>query len=233
MRREENTVIILEIPSGSPRLILDTGINIKSLGTTESNIVVIGRGKLITWKIPGTCSAICVRANSVQNVMLDPSPGLIPFPTLSPDLTRVALCATEPGTSTRYLNIHDVSTGRRLAHAETSILDPHFTSDGREVWDRHNSYKGGGKIVDDSETSVVKLVPLQKVARPPGVLWESSRGYKVTDDGWVLSPTQKRVLSLPHHWRVRKSQMKWSRSGRVLGLQDPDLPEVVILYFFE
>ena len=43
--REENTILIFEIPSSPPRLVLDTGIHIDDLGITGSGIVMIGQGK--------------------------------------------------------------------------------------------------------------------------------------------------------------------------------------------
>ena len=69
-------------------------------------------------------------------------------------------------------------------------------------------------------------------ACPPGVPpWESSRGYRVTDDGWILSPTQKRLLWLPYRWRSTEDQRRWG--GRFLGLLLHELPEVVILEFLD
>ena len=83
---------------------------------------------MIIWKIPVISSALGVRANvgdSAQTVTLDPSPRDWASLTLSPDLTRVALLVQKPGTSIRYLDIHDVSPGRRIARAGgISILLP-------------------------------------------------------------------------------------------------------------
>ena len=59
----------------------------------------------------------------------------------------------------------------------------------------------------------------------------SNHDYEVTDDGWVLSPSRKRLLWLPHRWRSKEEHRRWD--GRFLGLLDGQLAEVVILEFFE
>ena len=89
----------------------------------------------------------------------------------------------------------------------------------------------GWKIIKDNESGITELQPLEKAACPPGVLpWRSSHGYQVTDGGWILSPTKKQLLWLPHSWRSHEKLRTWS--GQFLGLQHIELPEIVILEFF-
>ena len=57
--------------------------------------------------------------------------------------------------------------------------------------------------------------------------WESPRSYNITDNGWVLSPRGKRLLWLPHHWRLGETYRTWG--GRFLGSLHSELPEAVIL----
>lgn len=65
--------------------------------------------------------------------------------------------------------------------------------------------------------STTKLQPLGATACPPGAPpWQSSRGYKITHDGWITGPTQQRLLWLPHRWRLFERRRRWS--GRFLGL---------------
>ena len=91
----------------------------------------------------------------------------------------------------------------------------------------------GWEIVEGGVSSVMKLKPLEETLYPSrAFLWHSIRGYKVTDDGWVLSPTQKRLLWLPHRWRSdREEDRLWS--GRFLGLSHRLSSGVVILEFLE
>ena len=260
--RLENIVVVVEIPSGSQRLVLDTGIHFNTLGITGSIIVAIGGGKMITWKIPTACSALGpVRANvgdSVQSLTLDLSLDDMRCLKLSSDLTRVTIHSAEKH---YYLDIHDASTGTgRIARAETSILDPKFSPDGRETepcfvsplctGERENDLKyhpcKGWEIVEDSDTSGVKLVPLEEeetvlllgvpeegTVPPPNTPRGSPCGNKITGDEWVLSPTQQRVLFLPHHLRIPEPSMIRSRSGRYLVLGDDEPREIIILSFFE
>ena len=111
---------------------------------------------------------------------------------------------------------------------------PWFTPDGRETWGslEEGSSLSGWKIIEDSGSSVVKLQLLGPTACPSGALpWQSSRGYKVTDDGWILSSTRKRLLWLPHLWNSDEKNRTWS--GRFLGLRHDELSEIVIFEFVE
>ena len=90
------------------------------------------------------------------------------------------------------------------------------------------------KIVKDRKSDSVKLESLGGI--PLTLPWESSLGYEVMDECWVLSPTKERLLWLPHQWRkaryvnsVKKGR-RWS--GQFLGLGYCELSEVVILEFF-
>lgn len=109
------------------------------------------------------------------------------------------------------------------------MVRPWFTPDGREVCGAHlfDPSMDRWEIIDD-ESGTTKMQPLGDTKSPPGVPpWRSSHGYEVTGDGWILSPTQERLLWLPHAWRSHEQSRTWS--GRFLGLRDRELPEVVIL----
>ena len=112
-----------------------------------------------------------------------------------------------------------------------SWADPYFSPDGHEV------HKPGfydvipaqrWKIVKDGEFGTTKLQSLEVTMGPPGLLpWESPHGYKVTENWWILGPTQKRLLWLPPRWRSREKYRTWCE--QFLGLLHYGLPEVVIL----
>ena len=88
----------------------------------------------------------------------------------------------------------------------------------------------GWEVIKDDKSGGMELKRLEQ-SYPSGTLpWESPHGYEVTDDGWVLSPTRKRLLWLPHRWRSYRQHRVWN--GRFLGLSHR-LSEVVILEFLE
>ena len=51
-RLKGNTVTILDLKSGGPRLTIDTGMEVLGLRMTGSTIVVLGAGKVVTWNLP-------------------------------------------------------------------------------------------------------------------------------------------------------------------------------------
>ena len=119
---------------------------------------------------------------------------------ISSDLSRVAV--TRSDGFRNCLEVDDVSTGLRLARISTNdLLRPRFTRDGREVWARnHDSFGEQCEIIEDGESDSIKL-KLRRTEGPSREFFrESSRGYTVADDWWVLSPSQKRLLWLPHRW---------------------------------
>ena len=151
---------------------------------------------------------------------------------VSPDLRHIAV--TEDGYSSGTLHIHDVSTGRRLAGTSIPNMTRKVALDEQgDVWcmSWDNSWKGW-KIIEDNESGITELKSLDTTTCLLRLLhWQSSCGYEITEDGWVLSPTQKRLLWLPHRWRSNEGSRIWD--GRFLGLGHPELLEAVILEFPE
>ena len=113
-------------------------------------------------------------------------------------------------------------------------LIPYFTPDGHEIWgvSRKNYPMRGWQVIENSEFGATNLLPLSP-NKSPSVAppWRSSRGYEVTDDGWILSSARKRLLWLPHRWRSDEMYRTWNR--QFLGLRHGELQEIVILEFFE
>ena len=88
------------------------------------------------------------------------------------------------------------------------------------------------EIFEDSGSGAIGLGPLgEAVFQPELFPFDSTCGYEVTDDKWVLSPTQERLLWLPQHWRSYWKYRIWNR--QFLGLIHRELSDVVILEFFE
>ena len=159
--------------------------------------------------------------------------------------------------SALYLIIFDTATGEYLTVARASLSlkwsIPWFTQDGSEGWchdirdgDRwgygvsHGLYHGSGEhewvVAKDSNSNVTALssiAALKYVHHSSGMPpWQSSHGHQVTDDGWILSSSGKRLLLLPHHWQSSEGANRmWS--GQFLAFLYPELQEVVTLELLE
>ncbi|KAF9642938.1 hypothetical protein BDM02DRAFT_3176389 [Thelephora ganbajun] len=234
-RMEDKMVTVLDLNSGTMRLTIDTGMEVCAVGVAGSSIVVVGEGKIVTWNLPVGNPILNPRANVNDSVLTttfnDLPPPDFSIASVSPDLRHIAMVefhrrrTTEPN----HLHLYDIPTGQHLVSVEiNSYTHPWFTSDGREVL--CESYWGTmerWKIIEDSGSDT-RLEHLGSSICPPSVLpWQSARGYEVTDDGWVLSPSGKQLLWLPPSWRSNVQDRMWS--GRFLWLLDWRLPEPVIL----
>ena len=240
-RRGGNMVTILDLQSGNSRFAAHAGMRVDCLGISGNSVVVVGEGKVITWSPPRENHTFTVRANmsdTCRTTVLDRTPPsrFLDEPTLtsiSPDLIRVAISGYSTQPWGPGLEIYDVSTGRCLGGIRTPTgLMPKFTPDGGEVWGVSDySTVEGWKATGDGKSGVIELKPLRQTTHPPAPPWRSSHGYEVTDNGWVINSTKKRLLWLPHRWRSNWKYRAWC--GRFLGLLHGELSEVVILEFFE
>ena len=240
-----NTVSVLHLQSGDPHSVIDTDIWVERLVLTESAIVIAGRNKVAMYNLPAGDSASNTRmdvGDSVQAITLD---NISEVFSISPDLNYLACKSSNES----KLEIYELSTGKCIMDATPPpfVYKAWFTLDGHTFWAKAWSTLGGHtvwaeagddqligwKIFQDSESSVTKLEPLEPHASPlEEISWESSTcGYQIVDDVWVLSPTQKRLLWLPPHWRTDKYNRVWN--GNFLGLRHPKPQEVVILEFLE
>ena len=129
----------------------------------------------------------------------------------------------------RLATVAGMKVGRLVATASTlTVLD---WNSGMVTWDVSvgdyplNDDEG---INDSVLTVTLKEPTAVPLEMPP---WQSSRGYPVTRDGWVMSLNGKRRLWLPHQWRSTMEPRTWS--GRFLGLLHCEMAEVVILEFFD
>ena len=193
---------------------------------------------IVTWSLPAgnnTLNSRVTITNNIRTTMLASSqPNLIM--SMSRDLNWVAITTTPPLSHRTILGVHDMSTGRRLAMAgvdsQPQLL--WFTRDGREIWSLGGGGKSEGWEIPQGRNKGRGSAELKSSVRAATRFpWQSHRGYRsgVTGDGWVLSPTQKRLLWLPHYWRFGLWDTTWG--GRYLGLKWREVPEVVILEFPE
>ncbi|KAF9645843.1 YVTN repeat-like/Quino protein amine dehydrogenase [Thelephora ganbajun] len=234
-RRFRDTVTVLDLKFGITRLTIDTGMGVHAVGVDGSAVVVVGEGKIITWSLPAGNNVLNPRAGVNDSVLTTTfnCPSFVlrvlrPI-SVSPDLRRIAIIG-------RYkyyqgpLYLYDVPTGNLLA--PKFVREPFtvsFSPDGHEVWsDSYTGGRNGWKIAEDSKSNAIGLKHLESRTGPPGCFpFQSSRGYEVTDDRWVLSPGRKRLLWLPPGWRLDHKDRRWS--GRFLMLLGSKLPEPVIL----
>ena len=233
-RLQEYTAIVLNLKSGDPQLIIDTGMRILGLRVTESTVIVVGEGKIVTWNLPIEAHTLNTRVNidnSVQTTMFNylawPDHGSVSCISISPNSNYVALAQDTLG---EYLgiNIYDVVTGRCLTGTRTEGYMPWFSPDGDEVWCKCGDSVEGWTIIKDTESDLIKLEPLGPTVYPSGGFpWQSSHGHKVMDNGWVVNSSGKRLLWLPHCWRLDEVEKVWR--GQFLGLLHRELPEAVVL----
>ena len=243
VRSKGNVVKILDLQSGDLLLATDMDIEISKLWMSENTVVVVGmEGDIISWNLPGKNHTFIYGANikdSIQTITVDhsiPPPSayhlIDTYTSASPDLSRIVVPVhLDSGNSSMYyLGVYDVPTGRYLGSIETTSKHAVFTLDGHQIWDEQRHL--GWEIVEDSRSGTVELKPLEHTTRPQGLFpFHSSRGYGVTDDGWVLSPARERLLWLPQRWRSTWTDRTWG--GRFLALLHRELSDVVILEFLE
>jgi len=225
-RLGENIATVLNLKSGDPRLIVDTGMKICGLGVIGSTVIVVGEGKITTWNLPAVLDARADIHDSVRTIVFNHPLPLFGEPhsaSISPDFNLLVIT----GGGGMGLDIYGTSTGKHFVGTTTEFVsDVWFTRDGREVW-YSGLPSGGKKIIRGGGSDVVGDVDGPSGGYP----WESSHGHDVTDDGWILDSRKKRVMWLPHHWRASGNDQIWDE--RFLALFDPGLPEPVIIELYE
>ena len=226
----DNMVAFLNLKSGVPQLIIDAGMEVFGLGVIENTVVVIGFKEAITWNLPAgdhvpgarmgleECSRI-VEFNRWYPSMTGAS--------ISPDSRHIAHIGGETS-----LSICNASTGERIAKSKQleGAITPWFSPDGCDVWCVNHGggaevwrFGGGQKVLE-------RLGQTVDIEHPPeGYPWGSSRGYRVTNDRWVLGPDGKRLLMLPPHWQSYAVRRVWK--GDFLALLHGGLSGPVILDF--
>ena len=237
-RLEGSVVTVIDLKSGNPWLIINTGMRILCLRVTESTVVVVGEGKVVTWNLPtedytsdprATTNG-CIQTTTFNYPQLHYST-LTPHTSISPTLDWIAVISP-----TMDLSICSVSTGECvIADVVTTYQGymPWFTPDGYELWCMQCLPTGaltatGWTITEDNESDLIKLEPLESTTDPSGGFpWQSPSGYGVTHTGWVVNPDDKPLLWLPHYWRAYGMYRTWGK--QFLGLLHGELPEAVIL----
>ena len=225
------TVIILDMKSGNSWLAIDTGIRICGLKMTEDTIIVVGDGKVVTWGLParGCVENARRNINSIQSTTIKHSAHYDWLhASISPNLKYIAIVDKE---CRQTMFIYDMYTGKKLAVATSVRSIAGFTSSGH-VWCAGNN---GGvdqwEIVEEDGSDAIKLKKLGIEEKPPNdYYWNAPDGYKVTDNGWIISPSGEWLLWLPHRMQPgSRIQMKWS--GKFIAVWNGNSTEPCILDF--
>ena len=222
--------VVLGLGSGAQWLAINTDMGIHCLKIARNSIIAAGKNRIVTWNLPEMNHILNPRVDihdSVQITEFDYTPhfGLVPFTSavsISPDLSYIATAGVS-------LKIYEISTGKCLGGVGSTGDRLWFTPDGQEVWCHTNDGVKGWAVAKSDLLGQMELQPTEH--QPEVCPWKSSYGYKVTHDGWVLSPSGKQLLCLPPHWQSNEIHRQWS--GQFLALLHPDLPEIVILEFPE
>ena len=240
---ESKTVTVLDLKSGTPRLIIDTGIEVYGLGVVEGTVVVVGYDpdggdtKIVTWNLPGDF-VLNSKANiddSVETTNFYDPPGTKSPPTppasLSPDLCHFVMLEMNDHGLDSGVHLYDVLTGQCLTSAYGHFgWNSWFTRDGCGVWCADEVQADHGwKIIKDGESGTTRLEHLELTKCPPGELpWQCPPGYEV-NGGWVLNSSGKQLLWLPPHWWPGQWDRVWGK--QFLALLDSGLPGALIVEF--
>jgi len=233
-RQEGKAVTVFDLKLGVRRLVIDAAMEVCGLKAAGNTIVVCGVRGIVTWNIP--TGAVDIKANTKDSIQtttfnLHMSAGEPYRASLSPDLLRIALVEKPWPGDHLYLRVYDVSTGGApLVRIQTSGECPWFAPEGREIWCNGINGQIEGWIVfkENSDSTNLELWQIAPTEEPPKECpWRSSRGYEVTENGWILNSSGKRLFWLPHSWRSGGSTRTWD--GRFLALQHRELQEAVIV----
>ena len=225
-RQKDNTVMVLDLKSGVSRWTIDTGMVVYGLRVIGETIAVIGEEEVTVWSWPGGIVFPGTRTGVEDSVLTIPFRRLgdsVIAASISFDFGYIAVMAGPfryvqvCNTSTRQHDIHSL----RLGSALWFLPDSHdigLVPDGNR----------GEVLIINTQGTVLKKMTLGDIEYGQwGCPYGSSRGYKFTNDGWVIGPSGKRLLMLPPHWQADPEGRVWS--GQFLALLHGALPELVIL----
>jgi len=241
--QNDETVVVLNLKSGIPRLTIDAGVRVYGLRVIGNAVVVVGGEKAITWNLPAGDCVLGARvglqdsSRTVGVNYLEPMASA----SISPDSRRVAVVSGRPF---HHLSICSTSTGELLGESsgEASAIRTApattlwFSPDGCDLWCvRDNSeacrvweVSGGWRVNEGWEMELLGLPgPEWRTVDVEEYPWRSSHGYQVTTDWWILSPDGKRLLMLPPPFQSHGVHRVWK--GRFLALLHGGLSEAVIL----
>ena len=229
-RQRDDTTTVLDLKSGVPRLTIKAPMEVYGLRLIGETLVVLGEEKAITWTLPEGTFLPDARMNvedSTQTIdFYNVDRGAVFDASISSDLQYVALAKQDIEDEAEYLEVYCTTTGRNL-HVEVWVLALWFTPGGHDIWCAADIEANVFTVAEGALDHTRSVVNIEDGSL--GCPWGSSRGYRVTSDGWTLGPNGKRLLMLPPPWQSGASRRAWS--GQFLALLHAALPEPVIIEF--
>ena len=223
-----NKVTVFDVKSGNPQVIINAYMIICGVGIIENRIIIVSHGEIATWELPASGCVLNSQwntKNSIQTTWFD-TPSYTDYlcASISPHLNYIALI--QKPRKKYELCIMDLHTGWCFDSVEVQRWVPGFTPDGNRIWCASSDGKVEQlEIVKRPQN--IKLESLNITEKPlSGFPWHSPCGYQITDDGWVLSPSGKQLIWLPHQWQS-KIERRWG--GKFLALFPSGLSEPLIL----
>ena len=227
----DSVVTVLNLMSGVPQLTIDTGMVVYYLRVIGNTVVVIGTQEVIAWDLPtGDCvpdATMSLEDSAWRTDLSGQQLDQVLTATISSDFRYIAFATSNyPDDFDHHLSIYSASTGECLGHGNTEGSTLWFFPNGCDVWCSSGREAEVWRV--DDERKVLELQGTVDVEHPPeGYPWTSSRGYRVTDDRWILDPDGKRLLMLPAPWQSDELNRVWK--GKLLTLLHGGLSEPIIL----
>ena len=234
MRQKENTMIVIDLESGSPWLTIGASMVVYGFRVIGNTIVAIGCEKVITWNLPGGNHLPDMRLNtkdSTQTIILS-RPLVkkyqhVTAASMSLNFHHIVFVVLFGDTTSASLYLYNASTGKYLGKSSsTSAGIPWFAPGGDGVW----CAIGGSRAVvwaltgDSLDHKMVVDDLEHELGECP---WRSSHGYQVTNEGWVLGLDGKRLLMLPPPWQSDPAHRVWN--GKFLALLHATLTKAVVI----
>ena len=239
VQRRGDTVTVLNLQSSNPPLTINVGMEVWQLAVMDSAIITATREEVATWDILIDNSNYDIGGKVTNGVHIKLPPlGVFKCLSVPHNLSYILILLSSHNSSDLW--VLDGSTKRHIGGISTteSLKFAQFSPDGCEIQavNHHSDHTMRWKIVKDSKSGSVELESLGEI---PFILpWQSSFGYEVVHDCWVLGPTKERLLWLPHQWRsvtgygiYAEQARRWS--GQFFGLAHNELSEVVIVEFLK
>ncbi|KAF9791870.1 hypothetical protein BJ322DRAFT_1148662 [Thelephora terrestris] len=236
IRMRGKVVTVIDLSCGLPQLIIDMDTEVYATRIIENTAFIFSNGKASAWNIPIRGGGGDHRAD-VSGSMFTTSLKVSDRPkytrwwddsstiaaSISPDAHHIAVLGNH------RLDTYDMATGNHLYHNQLWSSPPVcFIPDGNESWYLSTRERVERMAIDKDGKPCLIEVDKQSTDDLPGRYpWKSTHGYKVTGDGWILSPSGKQLLWLPYHWQLDEETRKWD--GCYLALLHNGLPEPVIL----
>ena len=247
-RQKDTKVTVLDLESGLPWSTIYTSEPVYGLGAAGSTVVVVNDKQVSTWDLLEQDSPLryCSDERDSRWAELEPASrrlerkaiesstrevihtktlaenGVVAA-SVSLDFRYVALIVGK-GHEAQSLRVYSLSTGEETDTAMEGGTSLWFEPGGHDVWVGIGSGEKVWKISQDGTALGAHAGNIEDLEGSP---WQSSLGYKVTSDGWILDADGRRLLMFPPSWQSEAVWRVWS--GRFLALLHGTLPEAVIL----